>query len=101
ELEANGQEEPYPWNGQRDPTQGMSWCTWTLGPSASDPDDEHAKLPLNCVGWDTARAYCHLLGKDLPTEAQLEFLASGRGFEFSYAWGEDDPDCGDTVWGRG
>jgi formylglycine-generating enzyme required for sulfatase activity len=41
------------------------------------------------------------VGGDLPSEAQLEFVASGRGREWGYAWGNDEPTCGDAVWGRG
>ena len=54
-------------------------------------------LPVNCVHPETARAYCRSLGKTLPTEAQYEYLASGRGREWLYPWGYDTPRCADVV----
>jgi formylglycine-generating enzyme required for sulfatase activity len=78
-----------------------AWCNITQGASPKDPDDDKGKLPVNCLSWDTAQALCKSFGKDLPTEAQYEFLASGRGAERGFPWGDDDPSCEDAVWGRG
>lgn len=69
-------------------------CTWSV-----DAGDTEA-LPLNCVSWDAARAYCRALGGDLPTEAQFEYLASGLGLERAFPWGDDEVDCAGAVWGR-
>lgn len=55
-----------------------------------------ARKPLNCVGRDLARAYCQRVGKDLPTEAQYEWIASGMGRERIYPWGNDPPQCVDA-----
>jgi formylglycine-generating enzyme required for sulfatase activity len=41
------------------------------------------------------------LGKDLPSEAMFEYLASGQGDENNYVWGNDEPDCESAVVGRG
>jgi formylglycine-generating enzyme required for sulfatase activity len=54
-------------------------------------------LPLDCVTHESARAYCQAIGKDLPTEAQWEYLASGLGREWLYPWGDDTPTCTDVV----
>jgi formylglycine-generating enzyme required for sulfatase activity len=76
-------------------TDQRTWCTWSESPGEREP------LPLNCLRHPTAARYCQLLNKELPTEAQFEFAASGRGRELGYVWGADDPTCPDCVFGRG
>jgi formylglycine-generating enzyme required for sulfatase activity len=82
-------------NTPGDITDVLSWCTWTDAPGANEA------MPLNCILRTTALEYCQSLGKSLPTEAQFEFVASGRGRERGHVWGEDDPSCDDAMWGRG
>lgn len=72
-------------------------CTFTSTPHSFE------RHPLNCVTWDTARAFCKAMGGDLPTEAQWEFVAaaSGRpGRETRYPWGSDEPSCSRAVFAR-
>jgi formylglycine-generating enzyme required for sulfatase activity len=71
-----------------DAAAATQFCTW-LGPA----DDANDALPLNCVGWATAARACELLGGGLPTEAQWEHAARGRGQRRLYPWGEQDPTC--------
>jgi formylglycine-generating enzyme required for sulfatase activity len=61
------------------------YCTWN--PS----DTSHDALPLNCIDWTSARAICQALGGDLPTEAQWEHAARGRGRQDPYPWGNEPP----------
>lgn len=71
------------------------FCTWSAAPGAFEA------LPVTCVPWDTARAFCRAKGSDLPSEAQLEYVTSGLGEERAFPWGDDEVDCGGAVWGRG
>jgi formylglycine-generating enzyme required for sulfatase activity len=67
------------------PDAPAKYCTWTPAPA------DHEALPLNCIDWASARAVCQALGGDLPTEAQWEHAARGRGQQDTYPWGNDPP----------
>jgi formylglycine-generating enzyme required for sulfatase activity len=69
------------------------FCTW-LGANDATHDD----LPVNCVSYATAQALCGLVTGGaghgvLPTEAQWEYAARGRGQRLWYPWGDMDPQC--------
>lgn len=68
-------------------------CTFTTAPGKSE------QVPVNCISWDAASAYCIALGRTLPTEAQYEYVAGGLKSLF-YPWGTDAPACEDAVFGR-
>jgi formylglycine-generating enzyme required for sulfatase activity len=70
-------------------------CTW-LGTAAHSND----ALPLNCLSWDTARRICELEGGRLPTQAEWEHAARGRGQGLTFPWGDDQPECCRMSWGR-
>jgi formylglycine-generating enzyme len=69
-------------------------CTYTTTASA-----KYEPLPVTCIIWQSARAYCQAAGADLPSEAQFEYMASGLAGNL-YVWGNDEPGCGDAVFGR-
>lgn len=60
-----------------------------------------AQTPMVCVDWDSAAAYCRGVGKQLPTEAMWEYVASGLGQDRRYPWGQDAPECDATILARG
>lgn len=73
----------------RDPaTSGQEYCNFLGG---ADPGND--LLPLNCVSWETASSICEALGGALPTEAQWEHAARGRGQARDYPWGDAEPRC--------
>lgn len=90
---------PYPnpgsFNTQLGP-ESPSYCTYTPTPG---PREDY---PVNCVSYETARAFCDFYGGDLPTEAQWEYVAqaAGRGAETPYPWGHQEPRCDQVVYAR-
>jgi formylglycine-generating enzyme required for sulfatase activity len=65
-----------------------SFSTWT--PSAGS----HENLPMNCVNWYQAYAFCIWDGGFLPSEAELEYAAAGGDQQRLYPWGSTDPGTG-------
>jgi formylglycine-generating enzyme required for sulfatase activity len=84
---------PQPWTGSSAGNDVLDYCTFTRAPGP------HENFPANCLSWAEARKICKARGKDLPTEAQYEYAASGLAGH-RYVWGEDAPECADAVWGR-
>lgn len=66
----------------------LSGCTW-VGSSSSKND----ALPLSCATYPLARAACEAVGGSLPTEAQFEHAARGRGLGVAFPWGDELPTC--------
>lgn len=92
---------PPQWSGSDAGISEDDYSTYTAGPSSNDPSDVQATLPANAVSWRAAQAYCHAVGKELPTEVMFEFLSSGRGLEWKYVWGNDEPgECDEVVTAR-
>jgi len=59
------------------PARASATCTFDAG----DPE-----LPVSCVHWRDADAYCRFVGKRLPTEREWEYGARGT-FPTSFPWG--------------
>lgn len=62
-----------------------SVCTWNL------PDSD--ALPINCIDWYQAEAYCQWAGKRLPTAQEWGWAARGREAQRKYPWGDAPPSC--------
>ena len=77
--------------------QAISSCVIsTYGLREVTPD-----LPMNCVNWFEAFAFCIWDGKRLLTEAEWELVAKGGSLERAYPWGnEPEPDPEHAVFGR-
>jgi len=75
-----------------------SGCTFNRTATGAAAADRET-MPVNCIGWQTARSLCQFLGGDLPSHAQWEYAARG-GAESLYPWGNDAPDCQRAVYGR-
>ncbi len=61
------------------------YSTWTPAPGTQE------NLPIDCVDWYQAYAFCVWDGGFLPSEAEWEFAAAGGGDQREYPWGATDP----------
>jgi len=55
-------------------------------------DTRRGNLPINCVDWSAAAAYCAFLGMRLPSEDEWEIAARGMAHP-DYPWGDHNPSC--------
>jgi formylglycine-generating enzyme len=75
------------------------FCDYSDTPLSGAQSREN--LPVNCISWAAANAYCVAQGKRLPSEAEWEYLASGLRSNL-FLWGSDADSlsCSDGAWER-
>jgi sulfatase modifying factor 1 len=59
--------------------------TWTVAVGSQE------NLPINCVNWWEAYAFCIWDGGFLPSESEWEYAAAGGSQQRDYPWGSTDP----------
>jgi sulfatase modifying factor 1 len=62
-----------------------AYATWTATP------ENQERLPINCVSWYEASAFCIWDTAFLPSEAEWEYAAVGGDEERQYPWGNAAP----------
>jgi formylglycine-generating enzyme len=67
--------------------------TWTDTAGGGDA------LPINCVSWYVAFAFCAWDGGRLPTAAEWNYAATGGNEQRKYPWGDDTVDPSYAVYG--
>lgn len=65
-----------------------SFQTWTAAPGSNEA------LPINCIDWYDAYAFCIWDGGFLPSEAEWEYAAAGGSEQRAHPWGAIDPGAG-------
>ena len=65
-----------------------TWQSWTNAPGANEG------LPLNCMTWYEAFAFCVWDGGFLPTEAEWNYAAVGGSEQRAYPWSNPASDVG-------
>jgi sulfatase modifying factor 1 len=63
----------------------QNFSTWTPGVGSNE------NLPIDCVNWYEAYAFCIWDGGFLPSEAEWEYAAAGGSEQREYPWGSTDP----------
>jgi formylglycine-generating enzyme len=80
-------------NDNLSPTGDNLACK-TDGATFTDSPGGNEQLPINCVNWWEAYAFCIWDGGFLPSEAEYAYTAAGGSEQRRYPWGSQDPGNG-------
>jgi formylglycine-generating enzyme required for sulfatase activity len=72
------------------PTSDNLACT-SNGATWTDSPGDNERLPINCVDWAEAYAFCIWDGGFLASEAEYRYAAAGGSEQREYPWGSQDP----------
>jgi formylglycine-generating enzyme required for sulfatase activity len=75
----------------------FDYLLWCSSDEQSAEGNGEASLPINCVSWPVAFAFCIWSGGRLPTEAEWEYAAAGGPENRRYPWGNGEPRAAEAV----
>jgi len=78
-------------DGQIAPTSANLACGNIFYPTWTDAVGSHENLPIDCLNWYEAYAFCIWDGGFLPSQAEWEYAAAGGGEQREYPWGSAPP----------
>ena len=76
-------------------------CVASGGCAEAPCIQENGELPVGCVGWEKARAFCVWARGRLCTEAEWEFAARNGSNDDAFPWGNGEPTCEFAVFDSG
>jgi formylglycine-generating enzyme required for sulfatase activity len=80
--------DPTDWNAEVSPTDAGLNCGTTTWTSTAGAQED---MPINCVNWYVAYAFCIWDDGFLPSEAEWELAAAGGSQQLRFPWGSTDP----------
>jgi formylglycine-generating enzyme required for sulfatase activity len=73
------------WNANLTSCASQDTSTWTVVAASNE------NLPIDCINWYEAYAFCIWDGGFLPSEAEWGYAAAGGSQQREYPWGSRDP----------
>ena len=72
----------------------VCWVSLDMDPNGCNwGKKDRTNHPMNCVDWYQANSFCAWAGGRLLSEAEWEYIATSRGKDYKYPWGDAPLDC--------